>query len=72
MTFHPTSCGFLLSIPPICQEDNHVPSKAMEDPFYVLIFLLFFFFITLKGKKKKNSTALYSIVCSVSTELISK
>lgn len=40
MTFHPISCGFLLSIP---QEDNHVSSKAMEDPFYVLIFLLIFF-----------------------------
>lgn len=53
MTFHPINCGFLLSIPPICQEDNHVPSKAMEDPFYVLIFLLFFLLITLKGKKKK-------------------
>lgn len=52
MTFHPTSCGFLLSILPICQGDNHVPSKAMEDPFYVLIFFFFFLLITLKGKKK--------------------
>lgn len=51
MTFHPISCGFLLSIPPICQEDNHVPSRAMKDPCYVFFG---FFLITLKGKKKKK------------------